>query len=308
MELPLVTIVTPSYNQGQFLEETIRSVLAQDYPRIEYAVVDGGSSDGSLEIIERHADRLAWHTSGPDGGQAAALNRAYAQAKGDILGWINSDDTLLPGAITRAVEALTADPGLLLVYADAVYIDEQSNVTGVFPAGELDVVEMLRGCADTVVQPGSLFRRRALELAGPFEGYFAFDFDFVLRIGLHGRSRRLDAPLATYRLHPESKSMSRPELAGADILRMYDRFFSQPDLPPAVLAVEAEARAQSGMIAGELLYAGLRRREARRAYLGAIARQRSRLDARAVSLVAKTFLPNGLVRRLRALRARQAGA
>ena len=129
-------------------------MLAQDYPALEYAVVDGGSTDGSVEVIRRYEDRLAWWTSGPDGGQAAALNAAFARARGDVLGWLNSDDTLLPGAVTRAVRELESDPELWLVYGDAEFVDEEGHSIFTLRARDFDVAEMRRTCANHVVQPG----------------------------------------------------------------------------------------------------------------------------------------------------------
>lgn len=300
---PLVSIVVPSFNQGRFLEEALRSVIGQDYPRVELLVADGGSTDDSVAVLRRNVDRIAWWYSEPDGGQAAALNRAFARASGEILGWINADDTLLPDAVSAGAAALEARPDALLVYGDAIYIDEEGREMGRFRAGEMDVPEMMRRCQDHVVQPGSLFRRRALELAGPFEGYFCLDFEFVARIGMAAPVVRLDRPLATYRLHGDSKSMSRPELAGADFISMYDRFFARPDVTPEVRAVEMEARSQAYLIAGELLYAGLKMREARSAYLRALRTDIRRLRPRTLTLFAKTFLPRPLVRRLRRARA-----
>src|SRR5512139_1414374 len=136
--LPLVSIITPSYNQARFLETTIRSVLDQDYPNLEYLIVDGGSTDGSREIIQRYSDRLAWWVSERDQGQTDAINKGFARARGEILAWLNSDDTYLPGAIQGAVDFLQDHPGVGMVYGDANLIDEQSNVIGKFPARQTD--------------------------------------------------------------------------------------------------------------------------------------------------------------------------
>ena len=123
MTQPLVSIVTPSFNQAAFLEETIQSVLGQDYQPIEYIVIDGGSTDGSVDIIRRHEDRLAWWISEPDRGQAHALNKGFARAQGKYVGWLCSDDTLFPSAISRLVEALDDAAGAALAYGNARYTD-----------------------------------------------------------------------------------------------------------------------------------------------------------------------------------------
>src|SRR3990172_10400109 len=126
--LPLVSIITPSYNQVDYLEETIRSVLEQDYPNIEYLVVDGGSLDGSADIIRKYTDRIDWWTSEPDKGQADALNKGMARAKGEFVSWLNSDDIYHPGAVRRAVDVLQQDQALSFVYSKLHSIDRGGEV------------------------------------------------------------------------------------------------------------------------------------------------------------------------------------
>ena len=123
-DLPLVSIVTPSFNQARFLEAAIESVLGQDYPHLEYMIVDGGSNDGSLEIIRKYERRLAWWVSEKDAGQTDAINKGLARANGRILAWLNSDDSYEPGALRAAVDFLLGHPETGLVYGDANFIDE----------------------------------------------------------------------------------------------------------------------------------------------------------------------------------------
>ncbi|HEY8628271.1 MAG TPA: glycosyltransferase family 2 protein [Gaiellaceae bacterium] len=299
MTRPLVSIVTPSYNQARFLEETIRSVLDQDYPELEYLVVDGGSTDGSAEIVERYADRLAWWTSEPDGGQAAALNKAFAHAAGDVLGWISSDDTLLPGAVSRVVAELGRDPQPALVYGEALFVDEDGNELFPLQPRPFDVAAMVRACDNHVVQPGSLFRRDALELAGPFDerAYYFFDFEFVLTLAERGaRVASIPDRLATYRVHGESKSGGAPLAKARDYVRIADEFLAASALPCA-----DQGRTKAYLRAGEYFYEALELGEARRTLLHAA---RRRPTGRGLSLLAKSFVPR---RAAAALRRRRRG-
>jgi len=187
---PLVSIITPSYNQAAFLEQTIESVLNQDYPNIEYMIVDGGSTDGSLEIIRRHADRLAWWVSEPDSGQAEAINkglqRVFTAKTGgssptcEIVAWLNSDDIYLPGAISQAVEVFESNPELGLVFGDAIAIDAQGKPLSRFAFEDWGLLDLIS--FRIICQPAVFMRRSALEKAGLLEPSFHFMLDHHLWI------------------------------------------------------------------------------------------------------------------------------
>ena len=295
MSGPLVTIVTPSLNQAAYLEETIQSVLDQDYPHVEYAVADGGSTDGSVELLRRYEDRLAWWTSAPDRGQAAALNTAFARARGSILGWLSSDDVLLPGAVSRVVDALERERETLLVYGRALFVDEHGRELFPLQPRPFDIEAMVRSCQNYVVQPGSLFRRQAFEIAGPFAeaGYYFFDFEFVLKLAqtAPGTVRPIDATLATYRVHPESKSAGAPLAKAHDYVRLADEVLAGSGLPGA-----DAGRRSAYLAAGEYFYDALELGPARRYLLRGL-----RPSPRALGLLAKSFLPRTVVARAKAL-------
>jgi len=293
-----VSIVIPSFEQGVFLEEALVSVLDQDYPALEVLVVDGGSTDGSVEIIERYADRLGWGTSEPDRGQADALNKGFARARGELLGWLSSDDTLLAGTISRLVERFQADPELVLVYGDALFTDERGERTGYLPSRPFDVPQMVRTCECHVVQPGSLFRRRAWEAAGPFDPTrdWFFDFELFVHMAEVGRVERIPEPLATYRLHGESKSYGRPLPRARDYVRVAEEFFTNGLFAGELAGLEDEARASAYYHAGISYYEALELGDARRCFLRSF-----RLDpaARKLPLLARTLAPAPVIARLR---------
>jgi glycosyltransferase involved in cell wall biosynthesis len=305
MRRTLVSVVTPSYNQAAFLEETIRSVLDQDYEPIEYVVVDDGSTDESPEIIRRYEDRLAWWTRQENAGQVAALNRGFARTTGAYMGYLNSDDTLLPGAISRMAAELERDPELWLVYGDALYTDEASRQTGYLPSREFDVVEMVRHADNHVVQPSTLWRREAWQRFGPLkeDGWYFFDFEFFLRFP-SACVRRIPEPLSTYRIHPEAKSTgAAASRLARDHARLAEAFFAGDGLPQAARAVADEGRSSAYLLGAEFAYEALDLARARRYALRGLAlHPRHATSPRWLSLAAKSLLPRPAVRALRARR------
>jgi glycosyltransferase involved in cell wall biosynthesis len=298
---PLVSIVTPSLNQGAFLEETIVSVLEQDYPNLEYLVVDGGSTDGSVEVIRRYSDGLAWWTSKPDRGQAAALNEGFRRARGDYLGWLCSDDTLLPGAVSRLVAVLQRDPALVLAYGDAVYSDARSERKHAARSGPWDPARMVRHAQVPNQQPASLYTRRGWEAAGPLDedAWYYLDLQFTIRLAGVGEGVHVSEPVATYRIHPAGKSTGQPLRKAEDALRCADRFVASDLVPEALRPHTRAGRASLYRIAGDNFYAALELGRARRAYVRAAAVDLGSLQP---ARVAKSLLPRPLVRRLRARR------
>jgi glycosyltransferase involved in cell wall biosynthesis len=216
-ELPLVSVVTPSLNQGRYVEETIRSVADQDYPRVEHIVVDGGSTDGTLEILGRYP-QVRW-TSEPDEGQADAIAKGFRHAKGAILAWLNSDDLYLPGAIAAAVEALSREP-CGLVYGGWRQIDEHGATLKDVPAKPWDY-PMLLEQANFVPQPSSFFTREAYETVGGIDTRYryAMDHDLWLRIGARFEVCPLDRLLAAFRYHPESKSVAESDAFAWEVVQ-----------------------------------------------------------------------------------------
>jgi glycosyltransferase involved in cell wall biosynthesis len=223
-DLPLVTIVTPSFNQAPFLEATIRSVLEQDYPNLEYILVDGGSTDGSLEIIQRYASRFAWWVSEKDQGQTDAINKGFAHARGHILAWLNSDDTYEPRAVSEAVKFLQDNPQVGLVYGDTNFIDEHGAVIGRFPAAQTDARRLRRGYVH-IPQQASFWRADLWKKVGPLDPsfYFAMDYDLWVRLSGVTELRYIRRSWANFRLHSSGKTVAADDRCWPEMLKVHYR-------------------------------------------------------------------------------------
>jgi glycosyltransferase involved in cell wall biosynthesis len=222
--LPLVSIVTPSYNQSQFIEATILSVLDQDYPNLEYLIVDGGSQDGSLEIIQRYKERLSWWVSEPDQGQTDAINKGFAHAKGDVFAWLNSDDTYLPNAVSEAVHFLRTHPQVGLVYGDANFIDLSGRVTGKFNAQQTNYQRLRRGGV-YIPQQAAFWRADLWQQVAPLDPsfFFAMDYDLWVRLARITEIRYTPRLWANFRLHEQGKTISADDRCWPEMLRVHRR-------------------------------------------------------------------------------------
>ncbi len=223
-EYPLVSIVTPSYNHVRFLEATIRSVLEQDYPRIEYIVIDGGSKDGSVEILERYSDRLAYWISESDAGQTDAINKGFDHATGDIFAWINSDDLYRPGTISAAANYLQDHPEVGLVYGDADFINDRGEIIGRFPSARTDYKRLRQGYVH-IPQQATFFRSRIWKLVKPLDTsfYFAMDYDLWVRIAGLTPIQHQHLTWAAFRLHDHTKTMSSADRCWPEMIRVHQR-------------------------------------------------------------------------------------
>jgi len=211
---PRISIITPSYNQRPFLEETIQSVLNQGYPNLEYIVIDGGSTDNSVEIIKKYKDQLAYWVSEPDKGQSDAINKGFRVATGEILAWLNSDDLYLPGTLQTVAEYFSSHPDVDCVYGDIYMIDEHGRRLFLRKSIPFDCrAHLFGGCL--VPQPASFFRKTVIDRVGYLDTslHYNMDTEFFVRCGHEGiKFGHIPQPLACFRLHPASKTQHREEI------------------------------------------------------------------------------------------------
>ena len=251
-----VSIITPSFNQVEYLEATIQSVLAQDYPNLEYIIVDGGSTDGSVEIIKKYADQLSWWVSERDRGQADAINKGLRRARGDVVAWLNSDDIYLPGAIQAAVDVFEANHGLGMVFGDAISIDREGHPLNRLSFGDWDLTELMR--FQIICQPSVFMRRSALEHVGYLDETFHFmlDHHLWLRIAAQFKIRHSAQMWSAARHHALAKNVAQSEAFADETYRVVAWLKANPDFSAQLKTDRRRILGGANRLAGRYLLDG----------------------------------------------------
>lgn len=230
--LTTVSIVTPSFNQARFLEQTLRSVLEQDHPPLEYFVIDGGSTDSSVEIIKKYADRLTGWVSEKDQGQADAINKGLRRARGEIVAWLNSDDYYLPGVLARAVQVFEQNPQAGLVYGNVLSVDENSKTFNLQTFAPFNLVDLM--AFQIISQPAVFFRRSVLEQVGWLDPsyHMLLDHQLWLRMARMAPMVYIPETFAAARYHAAAKNLANTPDFGREAFRLVDWMKASPEFSP----------------------------------------------------------------------------
>jgi glycosyltransferase involved in cell wall biosynthesis len=245
MTFPKISVITPSYNQGKFIQETIESVLEQCYPNLEYIIIDGGSTDNSVDIIKKYQDKIQYWVSEKDRGQSDAINKGFKKSTGDIVCWLNSDDILLPNSLHTVASIFQENKDLDLLNGNTVIIDKNSNIlTGLF------ILKQKKWYARHgiyyVNQPAMFWKRNIFKTIGFIkEDYHAsMDREFLIRVFEHGfRIGQTQEMLAGFRVHPTAKSQGNSTnwfiRDKAEMYKLYNgRYKQEPDNLKLVYGIE----------------------------------------------------------------------
>lgn len=254
--MTLVSIITPSYNQARYLEQTIRSVLGQDHPRIEYIVMDGASNDGSVEITRKYASRLAHWESVEDNGQADAINKGFARASGEIVAWLNSDDYYLPGTISAAVKVFEENPDVVLVYGNMLAVDENGQTFNTLTYKQLTLEDLL--CFQIIGQPAVFMRRSALQQTSGLDPTFHYLLDHLLwiQIAKRGRVLHVNQTWSAARYHAEAKNVAKATEFGREAFRILETIAQDKDLATTLHKIDRRAHASAYRVDARYLLDG----------------------------------------------------
>ena len=235
-EHPLVSIVTPSFNKGPYIEETILSVRNQSYSNIEHIIIDGGSTDETLSILEKYSGDITW-ISERDNGQSDAINKGWKRARGDIIAYLNADDTYSRDAVRIVVKFLNEHPDVGLVYGDGILTDETGKFLRHYRSGEFSLRNLIY-CKDNILQPTVFIRRTVYETIGGIDEtlHLAMDLDYWIRAGLLFRISYLPTPLATAKIYGDAKSVALMHKYVSDYEHILEKVFTDSQLPPELAA------------------------------------------------------------------------
>lgn len=252
---PLISIITPTYNRAGLIEETIESILGQNYPNLDYIVLDDGSKDNTVEVMKKYDTKLRFY-SHSNRGETATDNRGFELAKGEIIGVINSDDPLLPGALQKIAQVMTDHPEIMVVYPDWYMTDAHGTVKQEIRTHDYSYVDMVR-LHQCYPGPAAFFRRKVVDTIGGRDPQFRYtaDYDFWLRAGLVGPFMRIPEFLATFRVHGTAQSNETGALMAGEHIRLIDKLYARNDLPKELLVVKKQAYSTAyyamGMTIGE---------------------------------------------------------
>lgn len=242
--LPTLSVVTPAYNQAAFLRDTIESVFSQDYPNIEYVVLDDGSTDETPDILSEYGDAFVWESQA-NMGQTPTINKGWAMTTGEIITWLNSDDAFYNSSSVReAMQYLIENPETGIVFGDSMFTEaDGTEIEPTRPVVDFTYERMVRECHNWISQPSAFIRREIVKKVGDLDPkfYYFMDWDFWLRAGIYFRIEHIDAIWSTYRLHSESKTVAQAKKAAPELEYMYTKYFSRDDIPPEIRAIESEA-------------------------------------------------------------------
>jgi glycosyltransferase involved in cell wall biosynthesis len=227
-----ITVITPSFNQGRFIEQTIQSVLQQDHPDVEYLVMDGGSTDSTREVLARYP-KLQW-VSEQDRGQSDAINKGFRAATGEILAWLNSDDWYEPNVLGDVSRYFEDHPECMVLYGDIAFVDIEGRRFLTYTGNKINLPN-LKACPDLVRQPSTFWRKEVVEQIGGVDEslHIVMDFDFFLRAGLHWEFHYIPRIISNYRCYEENKSLSMSRRQVREMLKVYRK--NHVPLSPQIL-------------------------------------------------------------------------
>lgn len=260
---PRITVVTPSYNQGRYISDTIESVLSQNYPDLEYIVVDGGSSDGSVDVIRGYGDRLAWWISEADRGQADAINKGFARSTGEILAFLNSDDFYFPDALHRVAGAFMDHPNVGVVWGRGEFVSETGEPRRSV-GDRFDPRTIIDGGFAPLPQPAIFIRRCVYEKIGGLDTdlHYTLDAEFFWRAFSNFDALFIPYTLAALRTQPSSKSVVHGPRFAQEILRNAEKLIANPSAYPRFQIEPGWVRSAAYLNGARYLYNNCRYREA----------------------------------------------